>query len=191
MRDGQETPADTASQLPQASVSEIAAATAALARLHHSAIAAAAAEAGLRTGFREILVSLGRRNQSLLLVVDTMDRWVGSFQIQPDGSLADGEPFYRLEISDDAPRAGGDGMTLDSEGYLYVATRTGIQVCDQPGRVVAIINKPQPKGISNVVFGGPELDWLFVTATDKVYRRHLRRKGVVSWAPVKPPQPRL
>ena len=130
-------------------------------------------------------------DQSLLLVVDTMDRWVGSFQIQPDGSLADGEPFYRLEISDDAPRAGGDGMTLDSEGYLYVATRTGIQVCDQPGRVVAIINKPQPKGISNVVFGGPELDWLFVTATDKVYRRHLRRKGVVSWAPVKPPQPRL
>ena len=82
MRDGQETPTDTASQLPQASVSEIAAATAALARLHHSAIAAATAEAGLRTGFREILVSLGKRNQSLLhrqlRIIDTLEQQASS-----------------------------------------------------------------------------------------------------------------
>ena len=37
-----------------------------------------------------------------------------------------------------------DGMTVDSEGYLYVATRYGIQICDQAGRVNAIIAKPQP-----------------------------------------------
>ncbi len=130
-------------------------------------------------------------DQSLLLVVDMRHKWVWSFQVQADGSVANEEPFYRLETPDDSTRAGGDGMTLDSEGYLYVATRTGIQVCDQPGLVVAIINKPQLKGISNVVFGGPDLDWLFVTATDKVYKRHMRRKGVVSWAPVKPPRPRV
>lgn len=130
-------------------------------------------------------------DQSLLLVNDTANKWVWSFQIQPDGSVANGEPFYRLETRDDSSTSGADGMALDSEGHLYVTSRLGIQICDQPGRVVGIINPPQPGSLSNVVFGGPALDWLFVTAGDKVFKRHLRRKGVVSWAPVKPPQPRL
>ncbi len=130
-------------------------------------------------------------DQSLLLVCDTRLRWVWSFQIQPDGSLANGEPFYRLETLDDSSMSGADGMTVDTEGYLYVTSRMGIQVCDQPGRVVAIIGSPGPRGPSNVVFGGPDLDWLFATSNDKVYKRRLRRKGVVSWNVLKPPQPRL
>jgi len=130
-------------------------------------------------------------DQSLLLVDDTAGKWVWSFQIQPDGALANGEPFYRLEAPDESSVSGADGMTVDNEGYLYVATRIGIQVCDQPGRVTAIINKPQPGPISNVVFAGPDMQKPYVTAGDKVFRRHLRRKGTVSWMPVKPPTPQL
>ncbi len=134
-------------------------------------------------------------DEALLYVADTASRWVWSFQVQPDGSLANGEPFYHLEIPDEVEsgplRAGADGMTVDTEGYLYVATKLGIQVCDQPGRVVAIIRKPGTADPSNVVFGGPNLDMLYVTAGDKVYRRHLRRKGLFPWQPVKPPVPRL
>ncbi len=130
-------------------------------------------------------------DQSLLIVCDTANKWIWSYQIQADGAPASGEPFYHLETQDDSSASGADGMTLDSEGYLYVASRLGVQICDQPGRVNGIINKPQPGSLSNVVFGGPELDWLFVTAGDKVFKRRTRRKGVVAWTPVKPPQPRL
>lgn len=130
-------------------------------------------------------------DQSLLLVADTRGKWVWSFQIQQDGSLANGEPFYRLETPDESSQSGADGMTLDIEGFLYVATRLGVQVCDQPGRVNAILNKPQPASFTNLVFGGPDMQWLYVTNGDKVYRRHLQRKGVVPWNPVKPPMPRL
>jgi gluconolactonase len=72
-----------------------------------------------------------------------------------------------------------------------VATRLGLQVCDAPGRVVAILRKPQSGALSNAVFGGKDLDWLYVTAGDKVFKRHMRRKGVWPWQPVKPPAPRL
>ncbi len=130
-------------------------------------------------------------DQALLTVADTRSRWVWSFQVQPDGALANGEAFYHLEAPDESTATGADGMTVDSEGYLYVATRLGIQICDQPGRVVAVINKPQPGPLSNAVFGGKDLDWLYVTAGDKVFRRHLRRKGVYPWSPLKPPVPRL
>ena len=130
-------------------------------------------------------------DQSLLMVADTPSKWVSSFQMQPDGSLINAQPFYRLETWDTDSAGGADGMTVDSEGYLYVATRLGIQVCDQPGRVVAIIDKPQPGSLSNVVFGGRDLQYLYVTAGDKVFRRHTRRKGVFPWEKVKPPVPQL
>jgi sugar lactone lactonase YvrE len=135
-------------------------------------------------------------DESLLLVADMGSRSVWSFQIQPDGSLENGQPFYRLELPEETGivpylSAGGDGMTVDTEGYLYVATRLGIQICDQPGRVVAIIGKPGAASPSNVAFGGPDGRTLFVTAGDKVWSRRLRRTGVMPWAPVKPPKPRL
>jgi gluconolactonase len=37
-------------------------------------------------------------DESLLTVSDTVGRTAWSFHIQPDGSLTDGQPFYRLEI---------------------------------------------------------------------------------------------
>lgn len=130
-------------------------------------------------------------DQSLLTVADSRARWVWSFQIRPDGTLTNGLPYYRLETPDASSNSNADGMKVDSEGYLYIATGIGIQVCDQPGRVTAILDKPQPGALSNVVFGGPQLDTLYVTAGDKVFRRPVKRRGVWPWTPVKPPTPRL
>ncbi len=78
---------------------------------------------------------------AFLIVDDSASRWVWSFQIQPDGSLSQGDSFYRLEMPDETSATGADGMTVDSEGWLYVATKIGIQVLDTQGRVVAI---PKP-----------------------------------------------
>jgi len=130
-------------------------------------------------------------DQSLLVVADYASRWVWSFSVEADGSLANGQPFYRLETPDGALDADTDGLTFDSEGYLYVATNEGLQVCDQPGRVTAIVGRPQPSALANVVFGGPDLDTLYVTAGDKVYRRAMRRRGVFPWRVEALPKPRL
>jgi gluconolactonase len=127
-------------------------------------------------------------DQSLLYVTDYRGQFVWSFQVQADGSLANGQPFYRLETPDDSSVSHADGMTVDTDGYLYVATRAGLQICDQAGRVVAIVNKPQEAPLTNVLLAGPEL---YVTAGDKVYKRTIRRKGVLPWAPITPPRPRL
>jgi gluconolactonase len=136
-------------------------------------------------------------DESLLVVTDTLGRAAWSFHIQADGSLEDGEPFYFLEIPDQiyegdhGPlRSGAKGMVFDNTGHLFVATKLGIQICDQLGRVVGIIRAPAP-GVSNVAFGGPDLSTLYVAAGDKVYRRHLRRAGYHPWQPLKPPRPQL
>jgi signal transduction histidine kinase len=71
-----------ARQVPPARVAEFAAVTAALVSMQGTATTAAASEARLRGGFRQVLTSLGRRNQSLLLrqlrILDTLEQQAAS-----------------------------------------------------------------------------------------------------------------
>lgn len=133
---------------------------------------------------------------SLLLVTDAATRWVWSFQIQPDGSLKYGLAFHRLEIEDEVDagqwRSGADGLTVDTEGFVYVCTRLGLQVSDPAGRTSAVLLPPSAQHtLANAVFAGPTLDTLYVTAGDQVFRRRMKRQGVYPWKAVKPPVPRL
>jgi sugar lactone lactonase YvrE/enterochelin esterase-like enzyme len=131
-------------------------------------------------------------DQSLLYVADYTGLFVHSFQVQPDGSLAHGQRYYYLHLADGSTRTLADGMTVDTNGNLYVATEMGIQFCDQPGRVNGILSKPQPGVVANVCFGGPDFDVLYATCGDKVFKRKLNTKGVRSAdAPIKPPKPGL
>ena len=131
-------------------------------------------------------------DQSLLLVADSNAIHSYSYQIQPDGSLSHKQEYGYLHIPHGASRSSADGMTMDDQGRLYVATAMGIQILDQLGRVNQILNKPQNAFLSNVCFGGEDRDWMWVTCGDKVYRRKVAAKGVVSWEkPTKPPKPGL
>ncbi|MFO0909244.1 MAG: SMP-30/gluconolactonase/LRE family protein [Isosphaeraceae bacterium] len=130
-------------------------------------------------------------DQSLLYVADPRSHWVYSMQVDSDGSLKYKQKYYHLHVPDTADAAGADGLRVDRDGRLYVATRMGIQVCDQAGRVNAII--PTPNGrISNLCFGGPDFSTLFATCGDKVYQRKLKVRGVNAFeAPIRPAPPRL
>jgi gluconolactonase len=131
-------------------------------------------------------------DQTLLTVADTHGRFTYSFQIQADGSLAYRQEYGHLHVSDETSQSGADGMTVDTEGRTYVATGQGIQVLDQLGRVHFIISKPGPGWLSNVVFGGPDLNLLYATCGQRVYVRKLNATGVVPWQPpVTPPRPHL
>lgn len=130
-------------------------------------------------------------DQSLLYVADSRTHWVYSYQLQPDGSLAHKQKYFHLHVPDTADDSGADGLRVDREGRLYVATRMGIQVCDQPGRVNCIIPTPNGK-VSNFTFGGENMDILYATCGDRVYSRKLKVQGAPNWQPPqKPMTPRL
>jgi len=130
-------------------------------------------------------------DQSLLYVDDSRSHWVYSYQIQADGSLKFKQRYYHLHVPDTADDSGADGMRVDRDGRLYVATRSGIQVCDQAGRVNCII--PPPNGrVANLCFGGENFDTLYAACGDKIYQRKLKVKGAQAWdMPNKPAKPRL
>ena len=134
-------------------------------------------------------------DDSGLVITDFDGRASWSFRIGAKGELVDGEPFYHLEIPDEfsqgALRSGARGLTFDDQGYAYFATAMGVQICDQPGRVVGIIRKPQPGDVTDVVIGGADKQMLYVTAGNKVYRRHIRRKGALPGPNIVLPKPQL
>jgi sugar lactone lactonase YvrE/predicted alpha/beta superfamily hydrolase len=130
-------------------------------------------------------------DQSLLYVADYNSHWVYSYVIKPDGTLDNKQRYYWLHSPDTDDQSFADGIKVDRNGLLYVATRLGIQICDQAGRVNFII--PTPNGrCTNLVLGGEKFDTLYATCNDKVYKRKLNATGANAWdVPSKPPAPRL
>lgn len=121
-------------------------------------------------------------DQGTLVVTDSKEACLWTFRIDKDGNLGQKEPYYGpLALPPGADTPGSDGMTIDSARRLYVTTKAGLQMFDPTGRLGGVIAKPQPKSLSNVVFGGPKLDTLYVTNGDKVYRRKTQATGVVYW----------
>lgn len=128
-------------------------------------------------------------DQTQLYVAESATHWVWAYSIMNDGTLANKQKYSWLHVLDGDDNAWPDGLKCDTAGRVYVATRSGIQILDQPGRVNAIL--PLPSGqASNCAFGGPGFDVLYVSCGDKVYKRKLKTRGAntfdVTYKPVTP-----
>jgi len=77
------------------------------------------------------------------------------------GSIRNRRPFVQMDESFGIP----DGLTVDSEGYLWCAIYGGWKVVryDPSGKVAADIQFPVSKP-SSCMFGGKDLDALYVTS---------------------------
>ncbi|HSA47548.1 MAG TPA: SMP-30/gluconolactonase/LRE family protein [Candidatus Competibacteraceae bacterium] len=90
-----------------------------------------------------------------------------AYDIQPDGLLTNKRLFCTL---------GSDGMTLNSEGSVYL-TGNGVMVFNQAGQQIEHIDIPEG-WTANVTFGGKDCDLLFVTASKSIYSLKMRVRGV-------------
>jgi gluconolactonase len=109
---------------------------------------------------------IGTPDGSTLFVADIGARRTYSYRIQPDGTLRDKRLFCEL---------GSDGMTLDTEGNLYL-TGKGVIIFDKMGRQIKQIPVPEP-WTANVSFGGPDHQTLFITASTGLYSIQLQVRG--------------
>lgn len=87
------------------------------------------------------------------------------YKVNEDGSLSDKKLF--------APE-GSDGMTLDSEGNVYLSTKV-VAVYNKGGQKIEEIAVPEQP--ANVTFGGRDNQTLFITARTSLYAVRMRVKG--------------
>ncbi|MEI9945332.1 MAG: SMP-30/gluconolactonase/LRE family protein [Chitinophagaceae bacterium] len=91
--------------------------------------------------------------------------WV--FDIKKDGTLTNMKKFLEM---------GGDGMSMDERGNIYISNGLGITAVDSTGK--RIFNIPV-RGATNNVFGGKDGKTLFITGpTDRVSAIKMSVKGV-------------
>lgn len=105
-------------------------------------------------------------------------RMIRAYDLQPDGSVTNMRVFH-----DFYPGRSGDGMTIDTEGNLYVAaglhnargtsetldTRCGIHVFSPDGQLKEFVPIPEDT-LTNCAFGGPDRKTLYVTAGKTLYQ---------------------
>ena len=108
---------------------------------------------------------IGTADGKVLYVGDYGAGKTYAYDINPDGALTNKRLFCNF---------GSDGMTIDSEGNVYL-TQIGVAVFDKTGKKIEQIDVPETT--TNVTFGGKDNDLLFITATGSVYGLKMRVKG--------------
>lgn len=109
------------------------------------------------------------------------DNWIWAYDVNADGTLSNGRAFGALYLSPEVLDRKGkttsaDGLTIDTEGNLYVATIMGIQILNKNGEFVGIINFPVLP--VSCCFGGDDMKTLYATCYDKVYKIRTNVTGV-------------
>ncbi len=126
-------------------------------------------------------------DQGTLIVSDHGGKHVWAFRIEPDGSLAHPQPYMTVRTPNpETDVSKGDGSATDAYGRYYVTTEVGIHMFDPTGRLGGVIANPQPR-VNSIEFSGPGLQYIYVAAADKIFRRKTKSKGVLFQdAPAKP-----
>lgn len=112
---------------------------------------------------------IGTPDGKTLYVADIKAKKTYRYAIREDGSLADKTLFCEMES---------DGMTIDSEGNVYL-TNKGVHVFDPSGKHIAHIEVPEP-WTGNVCFGGKDRKTLFITASKGLYAMPMTVSGAGS-----------
>lgn len=109
---------------------------------------------------------VGTPDGKFLYVADIRANKTYKYKINADGSLTDRQLFVAQ---------GSDGMTLDSQGNLYLTGR-GVTIYDPAGKKMGNIPVPS-RWVGNVCFGGKDRKTLFITASEAVYTLQMQVKG--------------
>ncbi len=116
-------------------------------------------------------------DEQKLYVVPSMEKKMWEYPVTAPGKL--GKPRLFCELIQSGGSAGrgsgGDGLTIDEKGNLYITSGLGIQVFDPAGRHLGIIKFPEQP--ANVTFGGDNLQTLYVTARTSLYAVKMEARG--------------
>lgn len=112
------------------------------------------------------------------------DNYIWAYDVNEDGSIQNGRQFAKLLLVGDVldrkgKSSGADGMAIDIEGNLYVATYYGVQIFNSSGEFVGMINLPTfPISLS---FGDDDMKTLYIVSFSNVYKIKTNKTGYINY----------
>jgi gluconolactonase len=116
-------------------------------------------------------------DEKTLYVIPSMQAEMLAYTVETPGKVGQRRTFCTLKQAAGKTAGGGDGMTIDSKGNLYITSALGIQVFDPAGKALGIIEFPEQP--ANCTFGGKDNKTLYVTARTSVYAAPMEASGHV------------
>jgi gluconolactonase len=114
-------------------------------------------------------------DEKTLYVIPSMQKEMMAYPVQSPGKLGEGKVFCTLKQPDPSGNGGGDGLTIDTRGNLYITSRLGLQVFDSQGKLLGVIEFPEQP--ANATFGGKDNKTLYVTARTSLYSVEMEAQG--------------
>lgn len=103
----------------------------------------------------------------VLYIIDNGAGTLHRYPVQSPGKIGKGERIAYIP--------GGDGMTVDEKGRLYLTGMGGVWVVDGNGKWIGLIETPEKP--ANCTFGGKGYRTLFVTAVTSLYAVETKTRG--------------
>jgi len=110
-------------------------------------------------------------DEKVLYVANTYGEYLLAYDIGTDGALGPRRQFARLagwKKTETGGSSGADGLAVDEEGRVYVASNPGIQVFSSKGEPLGTI--ALPKQPQNLAFAGDDKKTLYVVGRGAAYR---------------------
>ena len=96
------------------------------------------------------------------------------YEVQPDGTLANGSVFY--DVTSETAAGLPDGMKIDKNGRLYCTGPGGIWIFSPEGKHIGSIKLPETP--ANLNWGDADGKTLYITAQTGLYRLKLGTEGI-------------
>ena len=117
-------------------------------------------------------------DEKVLYVANTFGEYLLAYDIGADGTLGPRRNFAKLDgwrKTDTGGTSGADGLAVDEQGRVYVASNTGVQVFSNKGDALGTI--ALPKQPQNLAFAGDDKKTLYVVGRGAAYRIAVQTPG--------------
>jgi len=119
------------------------------------------------------------RDEKILYLNNTNGEYLIAFDVKSDGSLTNRRNFAQYQgVTKNASGAvvsGADGITIDNDGRLYVATAIGVQVFGADGKHLGTIPLSRPP--QNLAFAGKDKKTLYVVGRGVAFQIQMIAQG--------------
>jgi gluconolactonase len=112
------------------------------------------------------------------------DNFIWAYDVNADGTISNGRKFAKLFLTENvldrkAKSTSADGMAIDKQSNLYVATYFGVQIFNAKGEFLGMINLPSFP--VSLCFGDADMKTLYIVSYSKVYKIRTNMEGFVNY----------
>ncbi|HMC12574.1 MAG TPA: SMP-30/gluconolactonase/LRE family protein [Pirellulaceae bacterium] len=116
-------------------------------------------------------------DEKTLYVIPSMQAEMLAYPVEAPGKIGKERVFCTLKQASGKTNGGGDGLTIDTKGNLYITSALGVQVFNPQGNLLGIIEFPEQP--ANCDFGGKDNKTLYATARTSLYAVPMEAAGHV------------